>query len=494
MDNNDELALWADVNERDRAVGITDDVFNEIVHELEASAEISPANSGRNQNVSDSSTMMDTREQPVETNPLNYVNHGQLTIKIDENTLIKDLNDVKSDLSTFIEGAQRTYLIVQNAVYDHLNTVSQITDEKMRIDIFNSFQASDIIKTHYSQLGNNFEVAARYLEQLSNQLDKAQIVPRNGSHTQPLAPQPSNRNQRQPMAANSAKTSDGKFILHMKMKTKDPVNPINVLNEAVKHTDVHVDDAKPVATGAKAFFITEMELNMAVEAVKGFKVGDKLGSDLFELKIETKSNFLFRSQTFSRNVYHEFRFQENGQIKLDAATKILAKKNRHWFDNESDIINVEVHTIPNKPFDLYLMDIHVSKKAYQTIVDGIKAGQRLDTETTRLVIHIPTKLEFCFKCHLPDHHANTCKKQIRCRFCIGSHNSGTCDVPKDPNAKYICYRCREHNAALPPNGTKRDEYHSATSGKCPDIKAARRKASKQINRGKPKHGAGRNHK
>lgn len=274
----------------------------------------------------------------------------------------------------------------------------------------------------------------------------------------------------------------------MKPKTSEILNPLSIFNDAVRKTVIHLDDSKPDGRGGKFFFRCEEDLEKARDALDQHSHGTKRLKDLFYYEQEIRSDYLIRSHTFGRAILSELPFTVDGQIDLVAAQNTLLDRNDTWFKKRSDIVNVEVHTIPKKPYDVYLLDIYLSKDAYWKVTKGIKKGMNLDCETKQLKIYVPTPVETCLRCHSPHHHATNCNNEIRCKWCISKHLDGEeCTSKANPT----CYRCRDVNMQLPPGVTKREENHHAASPRCPDIKAARRQNSRNISRPKPRYGGGR---
>lgn len=481
MSRNNQTAsqkqLWADVAANDSSLGVDerdlgDLTLNSYTEEVETSQHLD-----QTMDSEASSQNQQSEFKPVASPQLLVPGTSGMATSTPRKTSGTEQEDAPTDqlisakLATFIGGAQKTFTLVERVVYDHLNTISRMNDEQMRIDAQEKFNNSEAIKTHYARMSANLKEAVNLLK-LRTQMGKNQQIQLDTGKPSGLRPT---------AMKGQKKRTEGRFILHMKPKTKQVLNSLAIFNDAVRKIALHVDDTKPEGAGQKIVFRYGEDLANARKALDAHSHGTQKVVDLYYFEEEVRSDYLIRTQTFGRGVLSELPFTVDGKINQSAANATLLDRNDEWFKDQSDIISVEVHTIPRKPYDVFLLDIYLAKEAYGRVAEGIKEKMNLDCEAKQLQVFVPTHVETCLRCHSPNHHATNCNNEVKCKWCISKHLDGEQCASK---ANPTCYRCREFNMNLAPGGTKRDESHHAASPRCPDIRAARGQASKRVIRPK----------
>ena len=276
----------------------------------------------------------------------------------------------------------------------------------------------------------------------------------------------------------------GIYIMTLKAKTKESLNPVKLVYGALEKHRVHIADANQKGLDGRVRFYKRNEAEMAEQRVRQHQVNGKKCEEWYEISMSVSSPYSYRTEAFTGQTMHELPFLEQGKIDQKKAAQILYRRNSRWLWAMRDIEVIEVHKIPHAESAKYLLEIHVSPEAHARMQ---RSGDiQVDLGTTRLKLHDAVRPDECFKCLQPGHQLKKCPEPHPiCKYCTGRHLSIACSIKEQPEL-HRCYKCKAANEEEKDEKRKVDENHIATSTRCRFVRDRR---SQQRMRSQPKGNA-----
>lgn len=277
--------------------------------------------------------------------------------------------------------------------------------------------------------------------------------------------------------------NDGRYYLELKSKRRMVADPRDVFNQATSGLKIHVDGVMVFGQDLKVTFVSCRDRTLVLEALREFSYRGHPVKEMYEIRLDARSDHVFVTSPFSNNVFNSLAFRVKGGIDATQAATLIVDRNADWFDSIEDIINVKI-CVPQEAGFGYVITIFVSARANEKILRTLSKGMKLDLgRMIILPIHEPSRVELCFKCHDPGHRAVSCPSIRRCKYCLESHDSRSCAKKNTP----LCYRCRLFNLSLPPNEQqfKVKESHPASSATCPSARELRKRVIESLKEGPP---------
>ena len=280
------------------------------------------------------------------------------------------------------------------------------------------------------------------------------------------------------------KSSQGAYVMTLRAKTQEAINPVRVVYEALDKYRVHIASTTMKGRDARIRFYKRREAEMAEEKVNNYVVKGKPTKEWFDVAMTVSSPYSYRTEAFDGQALHRLPFTENAAIDQKKAAQVLYRRNSTWFWAMKDVEVVELHRVPQKDGFKFILEIHVSAEAHARLQKDINTAT-LDLVSTRLKLHDAVRPSECFRCLQQGHQVKSCKEEPRCKYCTGRHLSIGCEL-KNETASHKCFNCERLNEELAEQD-RVDTNHMATSTRCQFVRNSR---SQQRNKNKAR-GAGR---
>lgn len=154
----------------------------------------------------------------------------------------------------------------------------------------------------------------------------------------------------------------------------------------------------------------------------------------------------------------------NADLELDVPTakNILANSNDITFDAPSDIVYIQLNSLPDNH---HIVTIHVTSNCFDRLLIAGRRNFRMDLGGYTASAYPSVQPAVCLKCLEFGHFLPACTNSSRCKFDGNRHPSGECRTPTSPS----CFRCSAYNRKHP--ATLRPTDHNALHHLCPVIKA-----------------------
>ena len=298
---------------------------------------------------------------------------------------------------------------------------------------------------------------------------------------QPKRVQPDDKQQR--------RTNAGTYVMVLKARTEEIINPVAVVYDALKDVRAHVAKTELKGLNARIRLFKRKDYEVAYDKISKHVVNGHPMTHWYDFTLVVSSLYSARTEAVSGQTASKVPFTKEGRVDQKAAAQVLFMRNPTWFKHMADIEYVEMHPVPGQCETKYLFEIHMSREAHQRL-KRMTGNATVDLVTARLGIYDAIKPEECFRCLQPGHFHKSCRTgEPQCKYCPGKHLSVVCRL-KNQTAKHTCYRCTEANQKRGEKARVLDVRHMATSTRCKFVRerrAALRKKNKAKER-KTRHG------
>lgn len=364
---------------------------------------------------------------------------------------------------------------IHEILEDHKKLISKVKNPDDQLKVHQSFVNNPLVKRHYDAMMAQFKPMVEQKDQRTERTSSSL------EHSYSTAPGPSRisntRDRRPPQ-----ETWEGTYTIELVSKNVLPIDTTGLVNDAIRNESLHVNKFIPEGPNLTVVFRSRRERDTAVKALREYKYLNSHIDKYYVMNTDARSPHVFRTTVVSNQKLNTFQFMKDGKFVPEIAMDIIAGRNNKWFRSRTDIIEVQLK--PSVEPRGALLQIFTTEYASRKITAGATKGINLDLIDDQLPIHQPVKVEWCFRCCDPGHRKEQCKGPIRCRYCILSHSSKSCNNSDGP---FVCFRCREYNLNLKAEEMylKKGENHTATTVDCPFYRELRKKVL--ANRGSSQH-------
>lgn len=387
-----------------------------------------------------------------------------------------DVIEIKQDVKSMVEKANEMLKAVKSIAHD-----VQYASTRYKGDEHGANKISEMI--------NSERLLARIDELTSVLVDMKELLnelPHKGEDTPGDTDPPKSAAEHQSTTQAKSKKyrDDGVYVLKLVPITEPKRNPLETFYEVMEKTPFQVVKSEIKAGAAHITVRSRQELDELEEKVAGKspKGTKSKMHELFTISKSIASKFMVVTAAFPSNLLTKFDFVKDGRINEKEAKALILMRNDKWFKSPIDLVKIDLIKTSNEKESKHLIKMSCSGPAFGRMMRGKKKGHLLDLVKTRLPVFDATESPACFNCHRIGHKIVDCPEdEIRCKYCPGSHSSGTCDSRHDKNL-YRCYRCRQFNLANSGKKSAIDEKHEAGAPKCPFTKADRAALSKKRNK------------
>ena len=390
---------------------------------------------------------------------------------------------LKEEIITMAKAAGVALEKFNEMINEQRNIIENMPNEHKQA-AYESFFANPVVKVHYEYFARTVEkcnemVQAMDVDEPAQDVQDQAKVQEAMTYAQITVQQagPSSEPQAGPSGISRQRVQSdgptaGMYIMQMKARTNEVINPVAAAYEALSKVRVHVAKTEQRGLDAKLRFFKRRDYELALEKIKAHEVNQTTLGELYDFSLMVSSLHSIRTDATTIGAVNRMPFIKDGQVDQKQAAQVLYMRNPSWFKTMADIEYVEKHTVPQCQGNKYLFEIHMSKEAHQRI-NRAEGNATIDLVTVRLTAHDAVKPEECFRCLQPGHVIRQCKaEESQCKYCTGRHLSIGCAYKSQPE-KHVCYKCVQANAQAPEGARMLDVRHMATSTRCKYVRGRR---------------------
>lgn len=274
------------------------------------------------------------------------------------------------------------------------------------------------------------------------------------------APRPAPARYTEPMTSS--------YRIHIKAKPGRTEIAMDLYRQLTRGKDIDTHEGFPKGCDATIHMADKISAEKAMKLLTNATINKELLTDIFTVTLTTRSLYSVKTAPMSKDKKTELKWHnEKGIIEFERVSRLLYEYNHKWFTSPRDIESIEFHTM-NGNDNLNIVELYVSKDAYERFLLYPYSTRTIDTGFTYLKVYEEVQIDHCFRCLEYGHSQRACEKANppkppKCKDCGGPHESRDCK--EDQATLPRCFRCVDLG---------RDVFnHHALSMACPSNKERR---------------------